>query len=137
MTTASAYLTIDEIIEANRRAGGLWFSDDAMRFFGTRIPGVGPGEMRAADALVYGGGWFVYSNAFTTSDGVTTIYWKVAHALPDGEVCGDGLPWGTGDKYEANGSVGTELDARRYALTLENGTADCQCVRCDAERRRG
>ena len=113
-TETSTYLTLDEIKRANRKAGGHWFSPDAMRFFDT--------DLTESD-VIYGGAWFVHSNTFHPTEGEPITFWKVAHAHPDGRIhdADSGL---TADQRDDghNGIGFATLDAARaYALGLEAG----------------
>ena len=122
--TTSQWATIGEIRRANHLKGGYWFSDGATRFFDSKLENV-----------IYGGNWFVYRNRFTTSDGVTTDYWKVAHALPNGEVHGDAVDWSI-TVGPVGSSYATAEEARTHARNLEAGKIGCECVGCDAARSR-
>lgn len=106
------YSTLAEIKAANHRTGGFWFSPDTMRFFETELVDV-----------VYGGSWFVYSNTIRYSDGTGQTFWKVAHALPNGEVAGDSIPLSK-DRDESREA------AEAWALDLEAGRKTCDCYRC-------
>lgn len=106
-TEVSQYLTLAEIKRANRDAGRFFFSPGAMRFFDTLLID-----------CVYGGAWFVYRNRFHASDESTTNFWKVSHALPDGEI------------HSLLTDFETEETATRLALELEAGRVDCTCTHC-------
>lgn len=120
----AAWSTLGEIQRANADAGGYWFSPGAVRFF----------DSTAFDHI-YGGNWFVYRNRFTTSDGVTETYWKVAHAGPDGQVYSDAVDWSI-TVGPVGSSYATKAAAVNHALALEAGRIGCECVGCDGARRR-
>ena len=57
--TQTGFRDLDELKEANRRAGHHYFDADTMRFFRSRLP----------DSHVYGGRFFITSEQFECSDG--------------------------------------------------------------------
>ncbi len=97
-----AFLTVGELVTANAKAGGYWFSDDTRRWFDPKLQ------------LLYGGCYLVANE----KDYDGSRVWRLARADHTGRV--DYLPapeWAT----YASLAFADYADAQRAALALEAG----------------
>lgn len=107
MTTATKYERVEDVAEANRRAGYHFFDADTMRFFNSR-----------ADDELYGGRWFVTSEKFMQEPRAYTV----REALTTGAI----------ETFGEVGAFPTLNRARTFARNMARATADApRCRNCD------